>query len=156
MTTATKTLTAIKNDFAGLKNERFTPADVEAQVQSYIEEHNSFRVAHLEEKKMKVKGKFAKSEWVIVYDWNNTLSKDSFKRKGDAQEALDYYLDHMENSPAIKCWKTLLMDRIRAEITHRLLNCYHGKVAEVQAKQGEFLAKQAKQSVKSMLKGFRR
>lgn len=156
MTTATRELTSIKNDFAGLKSHRFTSSDIEAKVQEYIEQNDSFKIAHLKEIKVKVKGKFSKSKWAIVYDWNAEIKDDVFPKKEEAQSALDYYLDHMANSPAIKIRNVLLMDKIRAEVTHRLLNGYRNKVADVQARQGEILAKQAKQSVKSMLKGFRR
>ena len=157
MTTATRELASIRTSFAGLKNERFTPETVEAKVQEYIRDNDPFKVAHLKEVKQKAKGgKFAKSKWVIVYDWNDTLPDSVFFCKEDAVKALDTYLDMMSNSPAIRCRNALLMDRIRAEVTHKLINEYRNKVVDVQSRQAAIASKLAKQSVKSMLKGFRR
>ena len=152
-----KEINAINKAFAGLKGEKFTSEDVNREVENYISTYHPFQITHLEERKQaKVNGKFVKSRWAIVYDWNDSLGEDTFLSKNEAMQALDAYTSIMANDATIRCRNTLLMDRILVICIQKLKEEYSSKVANVQKRQGAFLAHEAKKSVKSMLKGFMR
>lgn len=138
-------LTAFAKDFSNLKGKRpiLTPEVLAMIVEDRIKREHLDLPAYIVP---------VMNGYKIHFNMEPTVDSGVFMTEEQAQIVLDSYNEANKNTPKWKAWIILQKDSMKGKVKQELYEEYSKKVLAVQNRQSDFLAHEAKKSIKSLMK----
>lgn len=138
-------LTAFAKDFSNLKGKRpiLTPEVLDEIADNRIKKEHLDSPAYIYS---------VMNGYKIYFNMEPTLDSGIFMTEDNAQVVLDSYNEANKNTPKWKAWIILQKDSMKGKVKQELYAEYSNKVLAVQNRQSDFLAHEAKKSIKGLMK----